>query len=105
MFTKEALLNASVYSKICKRSSLPYTGLSETGRLISHPNSIQDCTDGKIFFFMEDYCFGVNVLPKQFVPASTIWDGSIDDFIDRFHKDKKQIHTVEELVDYLNENY
>ena len=67
-------------------------------------------------FFLDDYCFGVGILPNRFVPGSTTLplritprqefpDGrirNVDEYLAFFHKGQQLIESVDELVEYLN---
>ena len=81
--------------------------------------SVYTITDEKVFFFTDDYCLGHNYIPKCFVSSSTqiphnvepreeLPDGvirNVKDYIMIYEKDKRQLNTIDELIEYLNENY
>lgn len=76
-------------------------------------------SDGKAFFFSDDYIFGTGVLPKEFchglhpfpckvMERAAVPDGVVDTaekFIAVFFHDQVQIKTIEELVQYVNDEY
>lgn len=69
-----------------------------------------------MFFFTDKHSFGYLVLPTDFVPKSagfpmtvvsrpSLPDGQVDTiekFLQVFHNGQEQIHSNEELVEYLN---
>lgn len=71
----------------------------------------------KKFFFSDDHCFGVRVLPGHWVPSTSVFpmsvtprpgleDGIIDTiekYISVFEKEREQINSIDELIDVLNE--
>lgn len=75
--------------------------------------------DDDSYFFSDDYCIGVDYLPKAYVPGSVSiphrcipreslpsgWVGNVDDYITIYHSEGKYLKTVDELIDHLNENY
>jgi len=80
--------------------------------------SSQGYTVTKALFFTDDYCFGHNVLPEGWVPATTSLPmhvvprpalpsgciSTVDDYLTVFHdKETVIIETLEELVKYVNE--
>ena len=70
----------------------------------------------KKFFFSDDHCFGVRVLPEHWVPSTSVFpmsvkprpgleDGIIDTiekYISVFEKGREQINSIDELIDVLN---
>ncbi len=72
-----------------------------------------------VFFFADDHVFGCSVLPKDYVPstmsfpiydeprpaAPTGWIATIDQWIEVFEKDAKQLKTIDELVELLNNRF
>lgn len=68
------------------------------------------------FFFSDDHCFGVNVLPEQWCPCTvsfplhvtprdSVPDGivcTIEQFLSVFNKHQIQINSVDELIDIIN---
>lgn len=123
MFTKEDLLNASHKGIACRRDGRPYYGVITTEQAIQHhkcfPNhsvTIIADVDNNVFFFTDDHCFGVGVLPARFVPTSHrlpkkivarpgLEDGivsTVEHLIQIYEYDRKQIHTLDELVECLN---
>lgn len=87
-----------------------------TTRSVSGDNSKGHCIE-KVVFFSDDHCFGHNVLPKEWVPVTTylplscvprpgLTDGvirTVEDYITVYHDPETLvIETMEELVDYVN---
>ncbi len=115
-YTKKEILEAN--NKRCGRGVLTseeaYERSFNTHNLIVLSSSFRD---KPIFFFSDDHCFGVNVLPDNIVPCTMSFphtvkerpgleDGvidSIEKYIQIFEKDTRQIKSIDELVDYLNE--
>lgn len=72
-----------------------------------------------VFFLADSFQFGIGVLPKNFVsicsslikhvaPRSGLEDGNIknlQDFLFVFHSEDRQLNSIEELVEYLNNEY
>lgn len=70
-----------------------------------------------VFFFSDDHIFGYKILPESFVPCSggfpvmvkpctNVPNGAIDTlekYIDYFHKNKRQITTIEELANFIDD--
>lgn len=122
MYTKEQILSNSSMAKLLARQGRYIKGVlttEEQNQLANKGHCFQVITDGKVFFFTDDYCIGVHLFPKTFVPSSSVCpfevkpreclpDGIIvtaEQYIMIFEKDKKQINTIDELVDYLNKEY
>lgn len=116
MITKEMLLNSSAYSKWCEN----YRGILTTKEAEYYLKErdaivvIECMLDGK-FFFSDDHCFGIHVLPKDWVPYtyriphrvkpregledSTI--KSVKQYVSVYQRGH-QITTIDELVELLN---
>lgn len=122
MFTKEALLTASNFSKNFK-GPYPYRGVLTTEEAVDYINqfkSLVTITNVRTdqYFFTEDHCFGVNVLPDEWVPCTAripqvvskrpeLSDGIIDDlekYCKVFFRYHQQISSIDELVSILNSN-
>lgn len=73
----------------------------------------------KVFFLTDQYSFGEDAIPLDFVTSTTNFplkvevseecpEGEIttvDEYVQVFFKDFKQLTTVKELVDFVNDNY
>lgn len=122
MFTKEQLLNNSNRAKILAKQGKSVKVVlttDEQNQLAEYGRSFQVISDSKIFFFTDDYCVGVGLFPDDFIPSSTVCpmivspreslpSGAVEtaeEYIMIFERDRKQINTIDELVDYLNANY
>ncbi len=92
---------------------------SDTPHLLIKDNGLCLIGDRKVFFLSDDGGWGHTVLPKEFVavsqrlpafatPRPGLENGCIDT-VDKFMlvycRNEKLLNTIEELVDYLNENY
>lgn len=80
---------------------------------------IQVIRNQEVFWFTDDYTLGGSLLPKDFVSSSThlphevspreeLPSGvveTVEDLINVYYKGKRQINTIDELVEYLNANY
>lgn len=121
-YTKEQLLNNSAMSKILARQGKFVKGVLSTEEqnvLASQYKNFQVITNGKVFWFTDDYNMVFKLLPPEFVSSSTMShqtvptrfglpDGVIrtaEDFVKVYHQDERQIQTIDELIQYLNENY
>ena len=123
MYTKEDLLNASPAGVIARRSGNPYYGVMNTEQARQYhqrypTRSVVDIADvyTDVFFFSDDHCFGVGVLPKGFVPTSHripkevvarpgLEDGiitTVEQLIQVYEHDRTQLETIDELVVFLN---
>lgn len=117
-YTKEQLLTNSSMSKTLARDGRKIKGVltnHEQNQLAAAGRTFQVISDRNVFFFTDDYCMTVNILP-DFVPSSTVCphyvkmrpslpDGCIrtaEDFIKIYEQDKRQITSMDELVTYLN---
>lgn len=119
MITKEMLLNSSAYSKRCEN----YRGVLTTKEAEDYLKErdsvvvIQRVYDGT-FFFTDDHCFGVHVLPKDWVPCTSqipqrvkkpregLDDGiikSVKQYIS-VYEHGHQVTSIDELVTLLNNN-
>jgi hypothetical protein len=122
-YTKEQLLTNSAMSKMLARQGQRVKGVlttEEQNVLAKQHKTFQVISNGKVFWFTDDYCMGVgNLLPKEFVPSSTVCpqrvapraglpEGIIqtaEDFMKVYCQNERQIKTIDELVDYLNAYY
>lgn len=119
MIAKEQLLTASAFSQWVKE----YKGVLTSAEAFEHARAprgrltvIRSLKANK-FFFSDDHCFGVHVLPEHFVPCTMEfprrivpregledgWVDTIEKYIRIFQKDCEQITSIEELVDFLNQ--
>lgn len=122
VFEKEKLLTNSAMAKNLAKSGRSVKGILTTEEMqakVDAGQTIQCVRDNNVFFFTDDYCMGVDYLPKCFVPSSTVIphnvtpreafpDGiikNVQDYIRLYENDKKQLNTVDEFIDYLNANY
>ena len=122
MYTKEQLLSNSSMSKLLIRKKSSIKGVlttDEQNQLAKEHKSFQVISNGKVFWFTDDYCMGVGLLPNEFVPSSTICphqvvcrdflpDGfvkTVEDFVKVYHAEERQITSIDELVTYLNTEY
>ena len=117
MFTKEAILSASVYSKQnnCKGDLTNQEAL-EHAQVSGKLNIVVNAVFGGSFFFTDDCCIGADLFPKNYIGCSVPFpmkvaqrsylpDGIIDTpekYISVFEEDRKQITTMEQLVQLLN---
>lgn len=122
MITKEQLLMASYSGKRCCEKNIPYKGVltTEEAKLYLRDHRGLICISNVYtnqFFFSDDHCFGVYVLPDEWVPCTSkipqlakeregLEDGIIDtvekyNFV--YNKDNHQITTIDELVKILNQ--
>lgn len=119
MFTKEQLLTNSSMSQVLARQGRHVKGvlsMAEQNELAAQGRTFQVISDGKVFWFTDDYCMTVNILPKHFVPSSTICPHQVvpraglpsgvirtaEDFIKIYCQNERHIKTMDELVQYLN---
>lgn len=118
-YTKEQLLTNSSMSKMLARQGQTVKGVlttAEQNALARLGRSFQVIDNGKVWWFTDDYCMGVNLLPKEFVPSSTVqgcrvapraglpegYVNTAEDYILVFQKGERQITSIDELVTYLN---
>jgi len=118
-FTKEQFLEGSPMAKMLRRQGRDVKLILTTAEqnvLAAQGRNFQVISNGKVFWFTDDYCMGVGTLPKQFVPSSTVCpcrvtpraslpDGVIitaEDYIKIFCEGETQINSLDELVEYLN---
>ena len=119
MYTKERLLNNSVFSKIRRNKGLPCKGVltkeEAEKKAFDNVTTVTNVETGD-FFFTDDYCIGVNYLPDDWVPCTTqlpsyvvpretLSDGvvdTLDKYILIFHPEGRLIESVDELIDLLN---
>ena len=80
---------------------------------------VQVISNQEVFWFTDDYTLGGDLLPKAFVPLSVHLPhkvspreelpsgevATIEDLINVYYKGKRQINTIDELVEYLNTKY
>ena len=73
----------------------------------------------KVFFLTDQYSFGEDTIPLDFVTSTTIFPlkvevseecpegeiSTVDEYVQVFFKDFKQLTTVKEMVDFVNDNY
>lgn len=73
----------------------------------------------KVFFLSDRYSFGEDTIPLDFVTSTTIFPlkvevneecpegeiSTVDEYVQVFFKDFKQLTTVKELVNFVNDNY
>lgn len=122
VFDKETLLTNSAMAKNLAKSGRSIKGVLTTEEMQAKVDAGQTITcnrDDNVFFFSDDYCIGVSYLPGCLVPSSTVIpypispreefpDGlikNVQEYINLHHKNKKQMNTVDELIDYLNTTY
>lgn len=122
VFEKEKLLINSAMAKSLSTTGRYVKGVLTTKEMqagVDKGHTVTCMCDNNVFFFSDDYCMGVNYLPKCIVPGSTVIphnikpreafpDGvikNVEDYIKLYHSDKKQLNTVDELIDYLNSTY
>lgn len=119
MITKEQLLNnshmAQMMARQGKQPKLVLTD-AEVNAKVAAGQTYQVISNGKVFWFTDDYCMGVRILPKNYVPSSTVGgirvaprqglpNGVITnarDFKHVFCQGERQITSLDELVTYLN---
>lgn len=121
MITKEQLLSNSYMAKNKRTKGLSIQGVltSEEQELLAKEDKpFQTIGNSKVFFFTDDYCMGLGLLPIEFVSSSTkcptivsaresLSDGIVDTvekYISVFESTRKQITTIDELVEYVNSN-
>lgn len=133
MYDKETLLNASHMAKYISKNGGYYKGVisknEQEGRLVNHclnrsiitvscfDTSVpKDQPARSIYFFTDDHCFGVGVLPEGFVPCTSVFPHSVcprpgledglvdtlDKYIEVYHKNDTRIESIDELVEFLN---
>lgn len=123
MFTVEQLMNAShrpssVISKAEAQERMMALSrtmaFSRQGTFVSVSNR-----NHGIAFFTNDHCFGIGVLPKDFVACTSVVPQNvaprkglesgvitnIDEYIAIYYDDCRIIESTQELVDYLNNEY
>lgn len=124
MYTKEAILNASAQSKYLAKNGHRFKGVltSEEAQFKidnTRVSSVMVISTPEVFFFTDDYCLGIGVLPKEFVSSSTqiphhvkkrpsLPDGlvkNVEDYITIYEYDRLQITSIDELIEFLNQNY
>lgn len=118
-YTKEQLLTNSHMSKVLARDGRTVKGVltsAEQNVLAAQGRSFQVISGPGVFWFTDDYCMGVNLLSKNYVPSSTVCPHHVkprdslpsgvirtaEDFIKIYHKDDRQIKSIDELVAFLN---
>jgi hypothetical protein len=121
-FTKELFRENSTHAKILARQSRQPkfvltnadVNASENGRI----EVIGSNADG-VFWFTDDYCMGVDLLPRHYVPCSFnfpmrivprpgLEDGIIanaEQYIQIFEEGMRQITSFDELIEHLNSKY
>lgn len=121
--TKEQLLSNSHMAKMRLRDGrsvkLVLTN-EEQNELAKRGLSFKVHSDKNVFFFTDDYCAFVGELDFiDFVPSSTVcpcdvvpregledgWVNTAEKYIQIFNHDIRQITTIDELVEYINNNY
>lgn len=118
IITKEQLLTSSHQSKITSVKGV-LTKKEQEEQLSARKGimTIGSYEDG-VFFFTDDYCMGLNVLPKHYVSSSTtipiqvapregLEDGivdSVDKFIQIFESERRLIESMDDLLEVLNSN-
>ncbi len=126
MVTKEQLLKASAFSGISKSYKGVFTTEkakeyleSNLARIGRSSLTIISSMKTNSFFFSDDHCFGIDIAEmkeKGFVPCTaqiplhvkereSLPSGvvrTIEEYITIFHRDEKQINSIEELVELLN---
>lgn len=122
IFDKETLLNNSHMAKSLKKAGRQIKGVltkEEMQEKVDKGQTITCIRNNEVFFFTDDYCIGVDYLPRDLVSSSTVMpheitpreafpDGilkTVDDYIKLHHSEKRYIGTVDELIDYLNWMY
>ena len=123
MFTKEAILNASSHSRYLAKNGHYLKGVLTSEEAQFKLDNTQSCSvmvisTLEIFFFTDDYCLGIGVLPKEFVSSSTqiphrvkerpsLPDGqvkNVEDYINIYERYRLQITSIDELIEFLNQN-
>lgn len=122
MFTKEQLISNSVMAKMALkigRSVKCVLNSEEQEEALRNGRGFQVISNGEVWWFTDDYCMGVDLLPSQFVPCSmgcpmnvvprdVLPNGivdSVESYIKIFEYDSRQISSIEELVEYLNKKF
>ena len=72
-------------------------------------------SNGEVFFLADDCLYGHGLLPKDFIPCSIsglqyfVGEGqkyaSVDDILSHYGYGEVHLNSVQELVDYLNQEY
>ena len=120
MYTKEALLAASTFGKQtgCKGVLTSEESFARAISLERRQGTlivISNMEEG-LFFFSDDHCFGVDVLPENWVHCTVTFplsvkaragleDGIVDTiekYIFVFQRDDRQICCIDELINVLN---
>ena len=121
-FTAQAILTGSAKSKIIAAHGVSLRGVLTTEEqklYMASTFGIQVIRNQEVFWFTDDYTLGGSLLPKDFVSSSThlphevspreeLPSGvveTVEDLINVYYKGKRQINTIDELVEYLNANY
>ena len=118
MVTEGQLLNASSFGRRTKTKGVLTT--EEAKQFFNRSISAISSLKHRVFFFTDDYCLGVGIPEMNrcgFVPSSTgiphhivardefpdgmIW--SVEDYIRLYYKDYRQLNTIEELLELLNQ--
>ena len=126
MVTKQQLITPSTFSKTSKnyRGVLTKEEAQERidvdkERIGSASLTVISSLKKNCFFFSDDHCFGVGIyeikekgfvpstsqMPQQVTPREILPSGIVntaEEYISIFHKDEKQITSVEELLEILN---
>lgn len=122
IFDKETLLNNSRMAKMLAKNGKQVKGVLTKEEMQEKVDSGQTVTcikNNEVFFFSDDYCIGVDYLPRDLVAGSTgipyeiapreaFPDGlikNVAEYIQLHHAEKRHIQTVDELIDYLNKTY
>lgn len=72
-------------------------------------------SNGEVFFLADDCLYGYGLLPKDFIPCSIsslqnfVGEGqkyaTVDDILSHYGYGEVHLNSVQELVDYLNQEY
>jgi hypothetical protein len=121
-YTPENLMSSHA-AKQCIKNGIPYKGVITTEEAKDYVTARKQLVtvtsrhdDKSRFFFTTDHCFGVYVMPDDFVPCTTQFptyvtprpgceDGVVDTvekYLSVFKEDATQITSIEELCEYLN---
>lgn len=121
MYTKEQLLTSSHMSKMLASKGRYIKGVltsTEQQELLDRSRNFTVIANQEVFWFSDDYCMGID-LPQEFVPSSTqcpcrvvprdeLPSGlitTVEEYIRIFESNRRQITSIEELVDYLNNKF
>lgn len=114
--TKEKIVNASNRFKTTKMKGILTKAEQEEKLSKSHTVMTISSSEDNVFFFVDDYCFGLCVLPSHYVSSSAqipmdvvpregLESGvisTIDDYIRVFERDSRLIESVDELIEVIN---